>query len=165
MASLCSGNFVFREFVQKVVSWKILTSNESIAPHTTTITRMNQEEPTSIYERIGGAEGIDGLVDEFYESIMSDEVLKPYFKHASTGKIINMQKQFFAAATGGPLIYAGKPLKEVHKHMGISRYEFDRYVGHLVKTLETRGINGEDSREVVAMINIYADDITNDTQS
>ncbi len=47
MASLCSGNFVFREFVQKVVSWKILTSNESIALHTPTITRMNQEEPTS----------------------------------------------------------------------------------------------------------------------
>ena len=147
------------------MSWRILESTEPIILNTTSITRMNQEEPTSIYERIGGADGIDGLVDEFYESIMSDEVLKPYFKHASTGKIIIMQKQFFAAATGGPLTYGGKPLKEVHKHMGISRYEFDRYVGHLVKTLETRGISGEDSREVVAMINIYADEITNDIQN
>ncbi|MEC5125692.1 group 1 truncated hemoglobin [Verrucomicrobiales bacterium BCK34] len=123
---------------------------------------MSQEEPESIYERIGGAEGIAGLVDEFYESIMSDEVLKPYFKHASVGKIIIMQKEFFAAATGGPRTYSGRPLKEIHKHMGISRYEFDRYVGHLVKALETRGITGEDSREVVALINIYADDITTD---
>ena len=123
---------------------------------------MSQEEPQSIYEKIGGAEGIAGLVDEFYDSIMSDEVLKPYFKHARVGKIINMQKEFFAAATGGPRTYSGRPLKEIHKHMDISRYEFDRYVGHLVTALETRGITGDDSREVVALINIYADDITTD---
>ena len=123
---------------------------------------MSQEDTHTIYERIGGAEGIAGLVDEFYEKIIADEVLKSYFKHASVGKIMNMQKEFFTAATGGPNTYSGRPLKEVHKHMGISRYEFDRYVGHLVDTLKTRGISGEDSREVVAKINIYGDDITND---
>lgn len=124
---------------------------------------MSQEEnSTTIYDRIGGAEGISGLVDEFYEKIIADEVLKSYFKNASVGKIMNMQREFFSAATGGPSTYSGRPLKEVHKHMGISKYEFDRYVAHLVDTLKTRGISDEDSREVVAKINIYADDITND---
>lgn len=125
---------------------------------------MSQEETKSIYERMGGADGIADLVDEFYSNIMADEVLKPYFKHASVGKIINMQKEFFAAATGGPRTYSGRPLKEVHKHMAISRYEFDRYLGHLVEALKKRGITGDDSRDVVAMINIYADDVTNDIQ-
>ena len=123
---------------------------------------MSPEDTTSIYERIGGAEGIAGLVDEFYEKITADEVLKSYFKNASVGKIMKMQKEFFTAATGGPGTYSGRPLKDVHKHMGISRYEFDRYVGHLVETLKTRGISGEDSRQVVAKINLYADDIIND---
>jgi len=123
---------------------------------------MSQQEDTSIYDRIGGAEGIEGLVDDFYEKITNDEVLKSYFKNASVGKIMNMQKQFFSAATGGPLLYSGRPLKEVHKHLGISRYEFDRYVNHLVDTLKTAGISEEDSREVVAKINIYKDDITTD---
>ena len=123
---------------------------------------MSQEENNSIYERIGGADGISELVDEFYKKVTEDEVLKSYFAHACVGKLINMQKQFFTAATGGPMLYSGRPLKEVHKHLNISRYEFDRYVNHLVTTLKERGISEEDGREVVAKINIYADDITND---
>lgn len=119
---------------------------------------------TSIYERIGGQEAIDGLVDKFYAKITSDSVLQSYFKHAPVGKIMEMQRQFLSAATGGPLTYAGRPLREVHQHLGISRYEFDRYVRILTETLAEMGLSEEDQRQVAASINIYADDITNDVK-
>lgn len=118
----------------------------------------------SIYERIGGQEGIDRLVDDFYERVVNDSVLASYFKHASVGKIIEMQRVFLAAATGGPNVYAGRPLRDVHHRLGISRYEFDRYVQLLVEALAETGLNEEDQKQVVASINIYAEDITNDVQ-
>ena len=119
-------------------------------------------EETSIYERIGGEEGIEGILDIFYDKVIADSVLKSYFHGASLPNIRKKQKEFFAAATGGPHAYIGRSLGEVHKNMGISRYEFDRFVKLLVESLKERGISDKDGREVVAKVNIYAEEITHD---
>ena len=123
---------------------------------------MSNHTETTIYDRIGGESAIDSIIATFYPRIISDSVLGSYFQTANTEKIMRMQKHFLTAATGGPLTYSGRPLKEVHKPLGISRYEFDRYVQLLVDTLRTLGISEEDGKQVAACINIYAPDITND---
>ncbi len=117
---------------------------------------------SSIYERIGGEEGIEGLLDDFYAKVTSDPVLKSYFIDVSMERVRKMQKMFFCEVIGGPHHYEGKPLTEVHKNMEISRYEFDRFVKLLVETLKDRGISDKDGREVVAKINIFAGEITTD---
>lgn len=126
---------------------------------------MSENTSDSIYERIGGEATIASIIEVFYNKITSDPVLSSYFKNANVDKIMRMQKHFFTAATGGPLTYSGRPLKDVHQHLDISRYEFDRYVRHLTETLESIGVPEEDRKQVVARINIYAPDITNDLDS
>ena len=121
------------------------------------------EEP-SIYERIGGEEGIEGLLDEFYTRVTSDSVLKSYFIDVSMERVRKMQKMFFCEVIGGPHHYDGKPLAEIHKNMEISRYEFDRFVKILVETLKDRGISDKDGREVVAKINLFASEIISDVE-
>ncbi len=121
-------------------------------------------ESSSIYDRIGGEEGIARLVDSFYEKVLADQELKAYFDHVPMAKLQRMQREFFAMATGGPIIYSGKPLRQVHHHLAISRREFQRFTEHLIETLEEfQHLSRQDVLDVIAKINLYADEITNDT--
>jgi len=117
---------------------------------------------TTIYERIGGSATIENLVDSFYEKVLGDPELSHYFKNTPMEKLRYMQKEFFAAATGGPVIYSGRPLSEVHRNMSISRREFGRFTEHLLATLSEVGVGEEDSYEIISHVNLYADEITND---
>lgn len=122
------------------------------------------DSPASIYERIGGEAGIASLVGRFYDRVMADPELRPYFEHAPMDKLRQMQREFFAAAAGGPIVYSGRPLRQVHHRLAISRREFQRFTDHLIETMEEiEGITRQDILDMIARINLYADEITNDT--
>ncbi len=120
------------------------------------------ENDTSLYERIGGAPTIESLIDSFYAKVLADGELKHYFKHAPMDKLRRMQREFFSAATGGPITYSGRPLSEVHRHMAISKREFQRFTEHLLETLQEVGVGEEEAYEIISHVNLYADEITND---
>lgn len=118
----------------------------------------------TIYERIGGEEGIAKLVDSFYDKVTADNELKAYFEHAPMDKLLRMQREFFAMATGGPIQYSGRPFRQVHQGFAISRREFQRFVEHLIETLEEfNELSRQDILDLIAKVNLYADEITNDT--
>jgi len=124
----------------------------------------SMDEASSIYDRIGGEAGIERLVDSFYEKVLADGELKVHFEKASMDKLKRMQREFFAMATGGPVIYSGRPIAEVHKPFAINRREFQRFTGHLVATLkEIEHLPRQDVLDIIARINLYADEMTNDT--
>lgn len=122
-------------------------------------------EATTLYERLGGEDGITRLVDSFYGRVLADSELKSFFEHAPMGKLLRMQREFFAMATGGPIVYSGRPLRQVHHHLAISRRDFRRYTECLIATLEAEfsGLSRDDVLDLIAKVNLYADEITNDT--
>lgn len=122
---------------------------------------MSEQEDT-LYERIGGEEGIASMVDSFYDQVVEDPVLESYFKNVPIDRLRRMQRELFGAATGGPIIYSGRPLRDVHQGLNISRTELQRFIDILIATLESRNISENDVRDIIARVNLYADDITND---
>ncbi len=123
---------------------------------------MSENQEKSLYERIGGEEAISGLVDVFYDQVTADPVLSSYFQNVPIDRLRKMQREFFGAATGGPIIYSGRPLRDVHKHMGISRSELQRFTNILIATLQGFNIDENDIRDIMARVNLYSDEITND---
>ena len=103
---------------------------------------------------------IAGVVDDFYDRVLADPELKPFFKNASIGKLRRMQHEFFSAALDGPITYSGRPLSHVHHGRGITKHHFALYVGHLIDTLQDQGINDQDAQEIIGRINTYANEIT-----
>jgi hemoglobin len=116
----------------------------------------------TLYERIGGESVIERLLDHFYHRITHDSEIGHFFTHVPVDKLKRMQREFFAMATDGPVTYSGRPLSQVHHPLAISRREFERFTGHLVTTLEEVGIDEQDRHEILAKINLYAGEITND---
>lgn len=122
-----------------------------------------KEEDGSIYDRIGGEEGIAKLIESFYERILKDSVLSPYFENVPMEKLVRMQREFFAMATGGPAEYTGPPLSHVHQHLHIGNAEFQRFTEHLLTTLnETTDLSSQDIMDLISRVNIEVDEISND---
>ncbi|MCB1231119.1 MAG: group 1 truncated hemoglobin [Verrucomicrobiae bacterium] len=122
-------------------------------------------EESSLYDRIGKEEGIRRLVDSFYHRVLADPELKPYFEHVPMDKLLAMQREFFAMATGGPIVYSGRPIRQVHRGFAISHREFQRFVERLIETLDAEfsSLTRQDVLDLIAKINLYAAEITNDT--
>lgn len=65
----------------------------------------------SIYERLGGQPAIDAAVELFYKKV------NHFFEDVNMNRQKNKQKQFLAAAFGGPNPWKGKDMRSAHKHL------------------------------------------------
>jgi hemoglobin len=123
------------------------------------------DKQLTLFERVGGELAISDLIHEFYDRVLADMELKPFFKKTSMDKLRRMQREFFSAALDGPINYTGRPLGYVHHGRGITKHHFALYVGHLIDTLRDHGINDQDVQDIIGRINTYADEITGDVGS
>ena len=121
-----------------------------------------KQEP-NLYERIGGEEGIALLVDALYKRVMSDEELCHFFEHSPMDALQRMQREFIAAAVGGPIVYAGRPLREAHSGRGITKEHFQKFVHHALEALKAHNLSEEDAYDVISRLNTYVDDVIGDT--
>lgn len=117
----------------------------------------------SLYERLGGEGAIAALVDAFYERVLADPLLSPFFAGIEEGRLRRMQREFFAAALGGPIGYSGRPLRAIHAPLGIRTRHLARFLDHLTATLADREISERDSYDIYTRIHLYADEITGAT--
>jgi len=117
----------------------------------------------TLFERVGGEKAIAGLIHDFYDRVLADPELKPFFKHTAMAKLRRMQREFFSAALDGPITYTGRPLSHVHHGKGITKHHFALYVNHLLDTLRDCGINDQDVNDIIDRINTYADEITGES--
>jgi hemoglobin len=123
------------------------------------------ENQLTLFERVGGKQAIAELVDKFYDRVVADPELRPFFKNVSMDKIRRMQREFFSAALDGPIIYTGRPLGYVHHGRGITKHHFSLYVGHLIHTLQGCALKEQDVQDIISRISTYADEITGDAAS
>jgi hemoglobin len=106
----------------------------------------------TLFDRVGGEQGVKDLVRSFYDRVLKDSELVPFFEGASIERLFAMQYDFFAAALDGPVKYSGLSIYRAHAGRGIKGEHFARFVNHLIDTLKAWQFS---ERE-----NMYADDVT-----
>jgi hemoglobin len=119
------------------------------------VLRMNP----SLFDRIGGVAAVTRLVSRFYGRVMADPLLAPYFDGVEMHKLRHMQFEFFSAALGGPMPYSGRPVRHAHQGRRIRREHFQAFVEHLFETLGDCGLSEQERYDIIARINLYADDV------
>ena len=72
--------------------------------------------------------------------------------------------EFVSSATGGPLKYEGKSMKEVHKGMKITNEEFDAAAKDLQEGLEKNGAMAADEKAVMAAVEGTRKDIVEEAK-
>jgi hemoglobin len=113
----------------------------------------------STYELIGGEPALVAVVDDFYERVLGDPQLAPFFAGANMPKLKGRQVEFFAAALGGPRTYRGGTMRQVHAGRGIGQADFDKVAFHLTAALAAAGVPTETIAQIAATITPLADEI------
>lgn len=89
----------------------------------------------SHYERIGGAATIRVAVDRFYQLVVADPELAPYFADVDLAKLRRHQVQLLSAVLGGPVEYGGPELEIAHAGLGITEAHYAKVADYLTGVL------------------------------
>jgi len=114
---------------------------------------------TTTYERIGGAGGIARLVHAFYDRVLADPELAPFFTHVSMDHLRAMQSELFTAATGGPVERASMSVRDAHAGRHITERQFSLFANHVMTTLQDFGLEDEDVSLIADHLALYRDEV------
>jgi len=116
------------------------------------LARFRKPEPATIYDRIGGHEAIEAVVEDFYVRVLADNQLSGFFAGTNMNRLKGKQAEFFAAALGGPEPYTGAPMKQVHQGRGITMHHFSLVAGHLADALAAAGVPTQTVSDILGAI-------------
>jgi len=68
----------------------------------------------TLYERLGGHDGIRAVVDDFYDRLLADDDIGPFFEGSNLETLRRTQTDFLCEAAGGPETYDAEPIREAH---------------------------------------------------
>jgi hemoglobin len=110
---------------------------------------------TTLYDRLGGHDGIRAVVDDFYDRLSDDEKLGPFFEDADMERLRKTQTDFLCEAAGGPETYDAAPVREAHLHVPFEPEHIQRAVELLYESLDAFDVPDEDAEAVVEAVAAY----------
>jgi hemoglobin len=123
------------------------------------------EQKKSLYERLGGAYAIATVVDTFIEKLLVNDTLNanPAIREARA-RVPKAGLKFHVTAlvcqvTGGPQTYAGRTMKEAHRHLHITEREWDAMVQDFVAVLDQYKVPKAEQSELLAIVGSTKGDI------
>jgi hemoglobin len=94
----------------------------------------------SDYEAVGGGAAVSAVVNDFYDRVLDDPQLAPYFEDVDMARLKRHQVLLVTKVLGGPDNYTGRPLDEAHEGLGITSDDFNAVVGHLAGAMKDAGV-------------------------
>jgi hemoglobin len=113
----------------------------------------------TLYDRLGGHDGVRAVVDNFYDRLVADEELGPLFADADMEKLRETQTDFLCEAAGGPETYDAAPVREAHLHVPFTPELIQRAVDLLYESLDEFDVPEGDADAVVGAVAAYEEDL------
>lgn len=125
---------------------------------------MKPVQTNTLFEQLGGTEALSAAVDIFYDKVLADPLVAPFFNTTDMSKQRPKLKAFLAMAFGAPVKYTGRSLADAHAGMvkqGLSHEHFNAVAGHLRETLLELNVPDALIREVMAIAESTRNDVLN----
>jgi hemoglobin len=109
----------------------------------------------SLYKRLGGREGIAGVVEAFVANMVADARVNERFKGMKPADVEKLKSNLsdqICDATGGPCSYLGRDMKTTHKGMKITDAEWNATVENLGKALDKYKVGAKEKGELVSAL-------------
>jgi hemoglobin len=111
----------------------------------------------TLFERLGGNEGITKIVDAAVEGHMNNPAINsrflPYLETPEKLAIVKQHTvEFFNAGSGGPATYHGRDMPEAHRGMNISAAEYMHAIDDIFVALDKHQIDDETKKDVLFIL-------------
>ncbi|HSH40872.1 MAG TPA: group 1 truncated hemoglobin [Arenicellales bacterium] len=92
----------------------------------------------TLYDRLGGQNGINKLCDRIVELHLENQVVSPRYQALSDEEVDRARakvKEFLAAGSGGPVEYTGRSMIETHTGMNVNAAEYLAVVDDIMQAM------------------------------
>lgn len=120
---------------------------------------MNQQ---SLYERLGGYDGITAFANNLLPRLRGDAQLGRFWEHRGDDGIAREKQlliDYLCANAGGPVYYTGRDMKLSHEGMRISESDWSVFLQHAGATMESLQVPQRERDEVVTFVLSLKDDM------
>ncbi|AVR45156.1 group 1 truncated hemoglobin [Christiangramia fulva] len=111
----------------------------------------------TLFERLGGSEGISKIVDGVVEAHMNNPSINVrFFPYMETPEKLSEIKrhtvEFFSAGSGGPVEYKGRDMPTAHRGMNITHAEYMHAIDDIFQVLDKHQIDQSAKAEVLSIL-------------
>jgi hemoglobin len=147
-----------RPVLSVVCLFAVVTASVAVAQET-------KKPSPSLYDRLGGAYPLAVVVDAFIERLLVNQTLNANPEIEKARQQVPKQGLKFhvttlvCEATGGPCRYAGRSMKDAHKHLNISEKEWQAMAADFKATLDAFKVPAQEQKELFAIVESTKADI------
>ena len=107
----------------------------------------------SLYDHLGGAEGIARIVDDVIAAHLTNPLIQTRFQNINDLEHAKqMAREFFSAGSGGPEKYTGRDMRAAHQGMNISEQEYLAVMDDIMSVLDRHDIDESAKKDVLAIL-------------
>ena len=104
------------------------------------------------YRALGEKPGIKAIVKTFIELMLADERVNETFQDIDLKNLAMRFEEQFCQLSGGPCVYKGKDMKEIHDGLNITTAQFNAVAEHLQLAMERAGVPARYQNRLVAKL-------------
>ena len=121
--------------------------------------------PKSLFERLGGMDGLAAVTDDFLPRLFADKVVMGNPAVAERMAKVDpalVRKRLIeqlCEMTGGPCKYEGKAMRPAHKGLGITETEWSAAAADFAAALDAKKVAAREKGEILALIQRLEPDV------
>lgn len=116
------------------------------------LTACASQPKTTLYDDLGGAAGVDAIVENFIKGIAKDPEIFPYFADSHVSRFREKITEHFCHISDGPCQYTGDNMVDIHVGMDINENHFNRTVDLLYAAMEQENIPHRTQNRLIARL-------------
>ncbi len=115
------------------------------------------EKIATLYERLGGEEGIASIVDDVVEEHMNNPAVSARFlpykdRPEYLAQVKKHTVNFFCAGSGGPQVYEGRDMVTTHRGMNINPTEYMNVIDDILIVLDRHNKDEQTKNDVLTIL-------------
>ena len=122
----------------------------------------NEPQGPSLYQRLGGYDGIVAATDDLLARLQADPRIMDYWKGSSL-EVRRRGRQlvvdFMTEAAGGPAYYVGRDMKKAHEGMQIGEEDWVIFMEHAEAMLDHFSTPARERGEVLSFLASLKDEV------
>ena len=126
------------------------------------LTRLRRPGTTSLYEKVGGHDALEVVVEDFYCRVLDDDLLAGFYSGSNMRCVKARQVEFLSSVLGRPAPYTGSSMRQVHEGRGITMHHFAMVAAHLADSLCAAGLHTDTITDILHAIAPLAGEIASE---